>query len=117
MELNKNIIENLLQKNNRTIKVLGTIAIVIGSVVSIAGGYTWYRSNLWKPDVKIISVDFNNAVAWLNVNGKQRVLYGGSTLAAGGEWGVRFGTNGNDELRYNIIEVVKNDMVYKTYST
>ena len=115
MDINKNIVENLLEKNNRTIQVLGTIAIAITSAIAIAGGYTFVKSNFWTPSVRIVAVDFSAAKAHLVINGKEKILYGSSTLSAGGEWGVRFGTTGDNNM-YNIIQLVKNEMVYKTYT-
>lgn len=111
------VIENLLDKYSKHVKALSTIAIIITSSIAIAGGYVWYRSNIWKPTIEIISVDFTNAVCHLLINGTEKTLYGNSTLAAGATWGVRFGTTSQagNEYSYDTIELVKDDRVYEIY--
>ncbi len=95
---------------------MSTVAIIVTSLLGIAGGYVWYKSNLWKPKVQIISADFKNAVCKLNINGTERMLYGNATLAAGGQWGVRFGTTDAGPIdQYNTIELVRDDRVYEIY--
>lgn len=117
MNISNDIIEKTLEKYGNHVKALSTIAIVITSMIGIAGGYLWYRSNLWKPSIEVISVDFQNAVCNLLINGKEKILYGNSTLAAGANWGVRFGTTGTDnENFYDTIELVKEDRVYDIYT-
>lgn len=114
-------INSALSGNNRYIKTIGTIAVVVTSIVAIGAGYNWYVSNVYKPKVKINSVDFENAVADIQIKGiwggyKQKFVYGNATIAAGGEWGVRFGTTNsgvNDDLSYNTVELTKNDLVYE----
>ncbi len=110
------IISKVLDKYGNHVKALSTVAIVITSLLGIAGGYLWYRSNIWRPKIEIISSDFKNAVCKLRINGTERMLYGNATLAAGAAWGVRFGTTDAGPIdQYNTIELVKNDMVYEIY--
>lgn len=116
--INGDNIEKYMVKYGNHVKVISTIAIIITSVIAIGGGYIWYRSNLWKPKVEVINVDFEKAIAQLLVNGKEKTLYGNSILAAGGEWGVRFGTTDLSMYNtYDSIELVKNNMVYNIYTT
>ena len=118
MSVTKNL-EQLFDENNKYIKILG-VAVIVGSGVGVLfGAYSYWKSNIWHPVVDVIDVDFANAVAILNINGKQKTLYGNSVLAAGGQWGVRFGTTAAaaDSFDYNTIELVKNDMVYSIYTT
>lgn len=113
---NHGVIEKLLEKYRKHVKALSTIAIIITSSIAIAGGYLWYRSNIWKPSIEIISVDFPNAVCHLLINGKEKTIYGNATLAAGASWGVRFGTTQiGDIYQYDTIELVKEDMVYEIF--
>lgn len=109
------IIEKVMTKYGNHVKVLSTLAIVITSIVGIAGGYVWLKSVL-RPKVEIISVDFPNAVCNLKINGVERVLYGNATLSAGAAWGIRFGTTQVMDIdMYNTIELVKEDRVYEIY--
>jgi hypothetical protein len=110
-------IERVLGKYDSHVKLLSTVAIVIGAVITIAGGYNWYRSNLWKPSVTITDVDFTNGVAHIIINGVQKTLYGNSVLAAGGLWGVQFGTTGLGSGQYDTVELTKNSMVYDILKT
>lgn len=112
----KNVIERVFNDNNRYVRILSTAAIIVTSFIAIAGGYAFYMSNIWKPTVNVLEIDFDNAVCHLMINGKEKTLYGNSTLAAGGEWGVRFGTTGAAmDAGYNTIELVKNELVYQIY--
>lgn len=114
--MDNQLLEKVLNKNATTVRVISTVALVITSLIAIAGGYVWLHSNVWKPNVEIVSVDFNNAVCHLIINGTEKTLYGNATLAAGASWGVRFGTtqSGMTDV-YNTIELVKEDRVYEIY--
>lgn len=118
MDVNSKI-DYFLSKSDKHVKLLTTVAIIITSALAIAGGYSFYKSNIWKPKIVINSVDFDNGKAHLNINGRDIVLYGNSVLNAGSVWGVRFGTNGNDNNSsyYDNIELIKNDMVYEILKT
>ena len=113
MEIN-NKIQSYLGKYDSHVKLLSTIAIIITSGLAIAGGYSFYKSNIWKPKVLIKSVDFDNGEAQLIINGRNIALRGNSVLNAGAVWGVRFGTNGQDQTNfYESIELIKNNMLYE----
>jgi len=107
--------EEILQKISQRTSVLNkflAIAVPIGTV--IAGGI-WYFNNVWHPKIKLDSVDYEKNVATLTINGKTRVLYAGSTINAGWGWGVRF--SGIQTDTYDRVEIVKNELTYKTIST
>lgn len=95
---------NLL-KDKRTAWILGTATII----TAVGGAYAFWRSNIYRPKVKIASADYNKGVAALVINGKQKTLLDNQTLSAGGGWGVRFASD--DEMPSRI-ELVKNDLVY-----
>ena len=87
-------------------------AVVIGAIVTIAGGYSWYLNAIWEPTITVTSVDYDKAVAQITMNGKPVVIQGDSTFCAGGDWGVRFGTSETGGTsRYNRLEVVKSNLV------
>jgi hypothetical protein len=111
------VIEKYLEKYNSHVKLLSTLAIIVTSAIAIAGGYAWYKSNLWQPTVTVTSVDFTTAVAELVINGRAVTLYGNDTMAAGGTWGVAFGTTSLGSTQYDTIQLIKNGMVYDVLNT
>ena len=95
---------------SRQLKTLGTVAAVILSITAIAGGYSFYRNNIWQPKVSVVNVDWNNQTADVMIGKKRKQIFGNSNLSAGGKWGVRFGfTNGIA----NRIELIQDDLVYQ----
>lgn len=85
--------------------------MIVTPIAFIIGGVIWYYDNIWKPEVTVLSTDFVSGSAEINVNGKKKTLYVGSTISAGHHWGVRFA--GEDNSR---IELVKDDLTYQTLS-
>jgi hypothetical protein len=100
----------------RSLNVLNT-AIIVFTAASLAGGAYWFiKNNLWRPKVSVINADYDKGVADISIKGKTKRLYINSTLWAGGDWGVRFGTitlpNGNQYP--NRIELIRNNLVFET---
>jgi hypothetical protein len=91
------------------------IASVVGAITVIAGGYAFFINNIWQPNVKIVSVDYDNGFATLKLPfGKLLQIYGSSEFLIGGDWGVRFGTTlKNGKVSYERIELIKKGMVEK----
>ena len=88
------------------------IAAFAGAVAAIGGGWLWYQNYIWKPSIVIKSVDYNNGVAEVIINGKNIVLLGDATISARGSWAVRFGSNyTNGAYRYDRIELTRNGNV------
>ena len=98
-----------ITKGTRTLIRLGA---VIGAITVIAGGYTFYLNNLWKPDVAITFVDFNIGYAEFIFNGKKYILEGDAVVLLAGDWGIRFGTKlEEDKLIYKSIILSKKGML------
>lgn len=100
----------------RKIKPLARIGAIFGVIAAVGVAYWFYLDNIWRPDVVIKNVDYEKGIAEIeqtNMFGKKhtRTLYSGSTISAGGHWGVRFAGEKNER-----IELVKNDITYKTLS-
>jgi hypothetical protein len=97
---------------SKTTNVLLSVAGVVGAITIIAGGYTWYMNNLWRPKIVIDSVDFNNGIAKLKHRNKDIELNGDSTYWLNADWGVRFGSikKANQNI-YNRLELVNKGMV------
>lgn len=102
---------HVLETLKRRTSTLNTIVMIVTPVAFIIGGIIWYEQNIWQPKVSVTSVDWVAGTANLVVNGKEKLLYQGSTQNAGFNWGVRFAGENNDRL-----ELVKNDLTYKILS-
>lgn len=98
---NNQLIEN---QTNRLIR----IAAVVGGIVAIAGGYTWYINNFWKPKVVVKSIDYDKGTATINLNGSDVTVLGDNAFSAGGNWAVRLGSNRiNGNVVYDRLELTK----------
>ena len=103
----------LTKASNRFIK----IASVVGAITIIAGGYTWYLNNIWKPKISVKFVDFVNGVATLDHSGKEIDLEGDAVYWINADWGVRFGTIYKEgKNNYDRIELLKKGMVVEYLS-
>ena len=111
-------IENVkikLSEANKRIIEIGAIAVAI---TSIAGGYSFYLNNVWKPKVTVVSVDFANGLAQVKVTKMFGItstidIYGNANFNVGGDWAIRFGSssiNGSASI-YDRLELTKKDMV------
>lgn len=99
---------------SKQLGTLGKVAAIAFAVTAIAGGYMFYRNNIWQPRVIVSNIDWDNQTADVSIGNKQKSLYGNSVLASGGKWGVRFGfTNGIA----NRIELVQDGLVYRILQT
>ena len=103
-----NVRIDLSKTNERILR----IAAIVGAITVIAGGYTFYLNNIWRPKIEIISVDFNSGIAKIKYKGKEIDLEGDAIYWLNGDWGIKFGniqkSNGNF---YDRIELVKKGMV------
>lgn len=93
------------------------IAAIIGALTVIAGAYTYYLNNLWKPTIEVVSVDFSKGVAEIKIGDKTIFIYGDATflIDSFGDWGIRFGTSLSHASAYNKeyerLELTKKGMV------
>ena len=84
------------------------VATIVGAIVALAGGYTWFKNNFWRPKVSVLNVDYTKGIATLSINGKESTLIGDSSFSAGADWAVRFGANTLDKQTfYDRIELTK----------
>ena len=99
---------NLSKTNDTIIKV----AAIVGAVTIIAGGYTWYLNNIWKPRIEVLSVDFDNGTAELKHKTKIIELEGDAVYWIDADWGLKFGTIiENGSANYDRVELLKKGMV------
>jgi len=89
------------------------IAAVVGALTVIAGGYSFYLNNIWRPKVEILSVDFLKGEATVKVKNSTFLIYGDSTflINAMGDWGIRFGSSRSNKDDYDRLELTKKGMV------
>jgi len=97
---------------SKTSDVIIKIAAIVGAATVLAGAYTYYLNNIWKPDVEVLSVDFEKAVALVKVGGKEIYVYGDATFLINtfGDWGIRFGSTRGTNY-YDRLELTKKAMV------
>jgi hypothetical protein len=108
MEETTTALSNAKLRLARTTDVVIKIAAIVGAITVIAGGYSFYINNIWKPNVEIIMVDFNIGVAEIKFHNKSIFIYGDATFNLGGDWGIRFGVNNG---KYESVELTKKGMV------
>jgi hypothetical protein len=117
MAIDKVDIENVKLKLNTGTKRLIEIGAVVVAITSIAGAYSFYVNNIWKPVVKVNSVDFASGIAEITLTkmfGIKKVIsiYGNANFNVGGDWGIRFGSSSlNNTSIYDRLELTKKDMV------
>ena len=111
MAVNIETVKLKVSEGNKRLLEIGGIAIAI---TGIAGIWSWYLNNLWRPKVIVQQVDFKNGNAKIKVGTKEYEIYGNANFSISkfGDWGVRFGTSeieGN--MVYDRLELTKNYLV------
>ena len=104
--------ESIKGKISATTQLIIKVAAVVGGITVIAGGYSFYLNNFWKPNIEIVMVDFNRGFAQFKYKGEIYTLDGDATYLLGGDWGLRFGSVIKDGVvKYDRIELLKKFMV------
>jgi peroxiredoxin len=103
-------INTSFEKESKLVLKIVAIATVI---TALSGAYYFFVNNIWKPKVKVLSVDFTNGFATLELPfGRKVDIYGDSQFLIGGDWGVRFGTvMKNGKVSYENIQLLKHGLV------
>ena len=104
------------QKESKFVLKVVAIATVI---TALAGAYYFFVNNVWKPKVKVLSVDFDNGFATVEMPfGRKVDIYGDSQFLIGGEWGVKFGTvNKGGKVSYENLQLLKHGLVEEYLDT
>lgn len=97
----------------KELRFIGVVLTLFAFVSASVGVYMIYKNFVWKPFIEIVGVDFESGNAEFLVDGKRKVLEGDSTIAIGGDWGIRFGKDGETQ-KFDKLELVKNGLVHKT---
>ena len=93
------------------------VAAFSTAILAIVGILNFYKSDLWKPKVQFISVDYDNAFAELLINGKKKIIKGESPYSisylGNTNWAIKFGaSNIGSGIRINDrIELLNNNSV------
>jgi hypothetical protein len=108
----QNIVKSTFSKTSSFFLKLAAISTAALAVVNI---YSFYRNNIWHPKVVVNSIDYENGVAKLTINGKPFILRGDSLFLIDFDWGIKFGfTYLPSGVRvYDRIEVTKRGMVHE----
>jgi hypothetical protein len=106
----------VLEKQSKVVLKVVAVATVI---TALGGAYYFFINNVWKPKVKVLSVDFNNGFATVELPfGRKVNIYGDSAFLINGEWGVKFGTiNRGGKVSYENLQLQKNGLVEKYLDT
>jgi hypothetical protein len=98
------------EKESKLVLKIVAFATVI---TALAGAYYFFLNNVWKPKVKVLSVDFDNGFATLEMPfGRKVDIYGDSQFLIGGDWGVKFGTViKNGKVSYENLQLLKHGLV------
>lgn len=105
-------IQDVKIKFTKTNDIIIKVAAIIGAITIIAGGYTFYLNNLWKPKVEVVTVDFKQGIAQIKFQGKTFEIFGDANFYLGGDWSVRLGsTSLSGGSQYDRIELQKKNMV------
>lgn len=88
-------------------------ASIGAAILGLVAVYGFYKNNIWKPRIIIKSVDYDKALAELEINNKPFILRGDSTYLIAYDWGVRFGYTPKPDAtrRADRIEIIKRNMV------
>ncbi len=92
------------------INIFNKLVAFITAATVIGGAIYFYKTNIWRPSITVLSADYDKGVAVLNVNGIQKILYKNTVLSVGGDFGVRF--SGNEDTKITRIELYKNWLTY-----
>jgi hypothetical protein len=100
---------NLSQGEEYLLKAASIGAAILG-VVAV---YSFYKNNLWKPNIIVKKVDFPNSYAELEINRRPFILRGDSSYLISYDWGVRFGYSPKPDGRRisDRIEILKRGLV------
>lgn len=106
----------LFQKESKIILKVVAVASVI---TALAGAYYFFVNNVWKPKIKVLSVDFTNGFATVEMPfGRKVDIYGDSQFLIGGDWGVKFGTvNKGGKTSYENLQLLKKGLVEEYLDT
>ena len=105
-------------KLSKTTDIIIKVAAVIAAITAIGGGYSFFEKYLYKPTIRVVSIDFKNGVAVINWKGNNITIEGDATYSLNGQWGVRFGIKYvNGVAVYDRLDLVREGMVYKYLSS
>jgi len=108
----QNIVKSTFSKTSSFFLKLAAISTAALAVVNI---YSFYRNNIWHPKIVVESIDYENGIAKLTINGRPFVLRGDSLFLIDFDWGIKFGfTYLPSGIRvYDRIEITKRGMVHE----
>ena len=100
-----------LEKLSRVKTFFVEFGAVATALATIGTCYFLFMNNIWKPKVELLSVDYENGVAIISVNGVQAALYKNEKYAVGWGWSIQFGTDYDKNVQR--VELVKDDATHE----
>jgi hypothetical protein len=103
----------------RETKFVLKVVAVASVITALAGAYYFFINNVWKPKVKVLSVDFVNGFATVEMPfGRKVDIYGDSQFLISGDWGVKFGTvNKAGATSYENLQLLRKGLVEEYLDT
>lgn len=100
-------------------KIVLKVVAIATVITALGGAYYFFINNVWKPNVKVLNVDFENGFATVEMPfGRKVNIYGDSPFLINGEWGVQFGTIKKDgKVSYENLQLQKNGLVERYLDT
>ncbi len=106
---------SLTERVKKGSSVLQTFLLIVTPAATVVLAYVWYRKNIWRPDVQLLSADYQQGTAIVKVDDKEITIRVGSTVSVGGGFGIRMGgSQCGSVCNYSRVELVKDNLVYKT---
>lgn len=96
---------------------LDKLAGFITTAGIIGGAYYYYRQTIWRPTLKVVSVDWSKPIATVQVGYFNNVvtLQKNQIISVGGDFGLQFSGDTDDSV--NRIELYKWPLTYKVIAT
>ncbi len=95
----------------KSFNFLNKLAAFITTVSIIGGAYYYYRTTIWYPKLTVLNIDWEKGIATIRKKSKTYILYKNQTLAVGGDFGIKFSGDTDDNI--DRIELYKNFLTYE----
>ena len=100
-------------------EILLKIAAISAAALAVVNVYTFYKNNIYHPNVEVKDVDFVKGTANVIIDGKPKTIKGDSSYLIGNDWSIQLGAtfSSSNGRKYDRIEILKRgnvDSVIKT---
>jgi hypothetical protein len=100
-------------------EILLKVAAISAAALAVVNVYSFYKNNIYHPDVEVKNVDFAKGTASVLIDGKPKTIRGDSSYLIGNDWSIQLGAtfSSSNGRKYDRIEILKRgnvDSVIKT---